>query len=261
MKQRWLIVGAVVIATAYRIGLFDTSRLIRGIGNLGTFAGDLLPPNLSVAEVVLMSLLETIQIALVGTVLGFFLALPLAILAARNISGALLGTATRLVLAIVRTIPSLLWAIIMVVAFGLGPVSGALGLSLYTLGYLGKLFYEAFEAVDPEVLEGIRGVGSSKLQTIRFGMLPEASNQMWSQLLFMFEYNIRASSIIGFVGAGGVGFYMLGYIQLLQYQNLMTVILLTLIVVLAIDYLSSHIRRRYLFIESKSVARSQERAS
>lgn len=232
-----------------QIGFFDPGRIARGFGNLAIFAGDLIPPNLGVADVVLVALLETVQMALVGTALGFFLSLPLAFLAARNLFPGPVVALARLLLAAIRTIPSLLWAIVMVVAFGLGPLAGTLGLSLYTVGYLGKLFYEAFEAVDPEVLEAIRGVGSSKVQLIRFGVLPEAANQVWSQVLFMFEYNIRASSILGFVGAGGVGFYMLGYIQLLQYRNLTTVILLTLAVVLGIDYASSLVRRKYLSTE------------
>jgi phosphonate transport system permease protein len=113
---------------------------------------------------------------------------------------------------------------------------------MYSVGYLGKLLYEAFDGTDTEVLEAVRGVGGNRAQLLAFAVLPESANAVISQLLFMFEYNVRASSIMGFVGAGGIGFYLLGYLQLLQYQNLMTALLLTFVVVMAIDYLSQRLR-------------------
>jgi phosphonate transport system permease protein len=153
----------------------------------------------------------------------------------------------KLLLAAVRTVPSLFWGIVFVVAVGLGPAAGALGVALYSLGYLGKLLYETFEGVDPEVLEAVRSVGASPGQLARYALLPEAANGVLAQLLFMFEYNVRASSIMGFVGAGGIGFYLLGYIQLLRYDLLLTALLVTLAVVIAIDRVSAVVRRLYLF--------------
>jgi phosphonate transport system permease protein len=111
---------------------------------------------------------------------------------------------------------------------------------------MGKLFYETFEGVDPEVLEAARGVGANRLQLARFALIPEAANAVLAQLLFMFEYNVRASSIMGFVGAGGIGFYLLGYIQLLQYDNLTTALLVTFVAVVLIDRLSARLRRTVL---------------
>jgi phosphonate transport system permease protein len=153
----------------------------------------------------------------------------------------------KLVLAVVRTVPSLFWAIIFVVVVGLGPAAGALGIAFYSLGYLGKLLYETFDGVDPEVLEAIRSVGASRWQVARFAVLPEAANGIVAQLLFMFEYNVRASSILGLVGAGGIGFYLLGYLELLRYDLLLTGLLLTLAVVIVIDRLSALVRRAFLF--------------
>jgi phosphonate transport system permease protein len=146
----------------------------------------------------------------------------------------------------IPTIPALLWAVICVVAFGVGPAAGALAIAVYTLGYLGKLLYEVFDGVDGEVLDAVGSVGCNRLQLARYALLPEVANAMLSQLLFVFEYNVRASSIMGFVGAGGIGFYILGYLQLLQYQNLLTALLLTLVVVLALDYLSGRVRQAVL---------------
>jgi phosphonate transport system permease protein len=149
----------------------------------------------------------------------------------------------------VRTIPSLLWAVIFVIGFGLGPAAGALGVAMYSVGYLGKLFYEAFDAVDAEVLEALRGTARNRIQLAVYAVLPESANAVLSQLFFMFEYNIRASAIMGFVGAGGIGFYIQVYVQTLQYDRLLTVLLLLLAVVLAMDVISAWVRRRYLLTQ------------
>jgi len=237
---------AIIIYLAHSIGFFDIDRLARGSSNLIIFAADLFPPDFGVTGTLLYSIFETIQMALLGTVLGFTAALPLGLLGARNVSGTGISALVRLLLGAIRTIPALLWAIIFVVAFGLGPLPGTLGLAVYSIGYLSKLYYEAFEAVDREIIEAVRAIGISRLKEIRFVMLPESMNHILSQLFFMFEYNVRSSAILGFVGAGGIGFYMISYIQLFQYQRLTTAILLTLAVVLVIDFVSSRIRDRFL---------------
>jgi phosphonate transport system permease protein len=228
------------------VGLLDPARLTRGATNIATFARALVPPEASVLPTVAKGMLETVQIAFVGTALGFVLALPASLAASHTLFGRLVSTVARLGLAMVRTVPSLFWGIVFVVAVGLGPAAGCLGIALYSLGYMGKMFYETFEGVDPEVLEAVRGVGCSRLQLARYALLPEAANNVLAQLLFMFEYNIRASSIMGFVGAGGIGFYLLGYIQMLQYDQLMTALCVTLAVVIVIDRLSASIRRTFL---------------
>ncbi len=224
------------------VGLLDADRLRRGALNIGEFARGLFPPDWSVLPTVSQALIETLQIAFAGTVLGFALALPLALMASRALFGATVTAPAKLTLALIRTVPALLWAIVFVVAVGLGPGAGTLGVALYTCGFLGKIFYETFEGVDAEVLEAVRGVGCGRLQLARYALLPEAANVVLAQLLFMFEYNVRASAIMGFVGAGGVGFYLLGYIQALQYDRLLAALLVTLILVVLIDRLSARIR-------------------
>lgn len=241
-----VLLGGLLIAliiSMRNIGLLDLPRLGRGVLNVGLFVAELFPPNLSVLATVAVALIETIQIAFVGTMLGFAAALPLALAATQTLFGPAVTGLIRLVLAVVRTIPSLFWGLIFVVAIGLGPAAGALGVAFYSLGYLGKLFYEIFEGVDPEVLEAVRAVGSNRPQLARYVILPEAANNLLAQLLFMFEYNVRASSIMGFVGAGGIGFYLLGYIQMLQYDRVMTALAATLVVVIAIDWVSARVRR------------------
>ena len=241
---RGICLGVAALAgfSLYRIGLLDASRVGPALSNLAEFTSSLFPPNDDVLPTLLDAMLETVQIAFVGTLLGFLISLPLAFLCARTLFGLAVTTPARLTVGAIRTVPSILWGVLFVVAYGLGPEAGALAISFYTVGYLGKLYYEAFEAVDPEVMEAVRGTGGNRLQLIAYAVLPESANALISNLLFMFEYNIRASTIMGFVGAGGIGFYMLGYLQLLQYQNLMTALLLTFVVVMAVDYLSARLR-------------------
>ncbi|MGH2492174.1 MAG: phosphonate ABC transporter, permease protein PhnE [Candidatus Limnocylindria bacterium] len=229
------------------VGLLDLGRLARGVRNLGEFAAALFPPDPSSLPTLMEAMVETIEIAFVGTAIGFALALPLSLVASPVLFGPSVTGPVKVLLAAVRTVPSLFWAIVFVVAVGLGPAAGALGIALYSLGYLGKLLYETFDGVDPEVVEAVRSVGASRSQVARYAVLPESANGILAQLLFMFEYNVRASSIMGFVGAGGIGFYLLGYMQLLRYDLLMTALLITLLVVVAIDRASSLIRRLFLF--------------
>ncbi len=249
MIQRWsrawlphLAVGLIALLATGKMGLLDPGRWNRGGRNLAEFSTSLFPPNLDVLPTVAAAMLETLQIAFVGTILGFLVALPLALPGTRTLFHPAITGAVKLVLGAIRTVPALLWAIIFVVAFGLGPAAGTLGIACYTLGYLGKLYYEAFEGVDQEVVQAVQGTGANRLQLLRFALVPEAANTILSQLLFMFEYNVRASSIMGFVGAGGIGFYLLGYVQLLQYRNLTTAMLATLVIVLIIDALSARVR-------------------
>ncbi len=228
--------------STYRIGLLDVDAWRPAVVNLWEFGKGLFPPETGVLSRLLDAMLETIEIAFVGTLVGLLISLPLAILGTRTLFPPVVTLTARIIVGGIRTVPSLLWGVVFVVAFGLGPAAGAMGVALYTVGYLGKLYYEAFEAVDAEVLEAVRGTGGNRIQLFSYAVLPEAANSVVSHLLFMFEYNIRASTIMGFVGAGGIGFYMLGYLQLLQYQNLMTALLLTFAVVMTVDYLSARVR-------------------
>ncbi len=243
----WIALALLLVVSLSRLGLLDAVRLGRGLRNLGEFAASLFPPDPRNLPTLAGAMVETLEIAFVGTALGVALALPLALLASPMLFGRAITGPVKLVLAIVRTVPSLFWAIVFVVAVGLGPAAGALAVALYSLGYLGKLLYETFDAVDPEVIEAIRGVGAGRLQLARYAILPESANGIVAQVLFMFEYNVRASSIMGFVGAGGIGYYLLGYIQLLRYDLLLTALIVTLVVVVAIDRASALIRRVYLF--------------
>lgn len=241
-----MILSVIVIVLLWRLDFFDPAVITNGTSNLFIFMGDTVPPDLSVISVVSKAILETLQISFAGTLLGFFIAIPFALLGARNLSPIPVLLISRLIVAVFRTVPSLLWALLFVIIVGLGPLAGTLGIAAYTIGYLAKLYYEFFESVDPEITEAVKATGASKLHLARFVIWPETANNILSQLMFMFEYNIRASSILGFVGAGGIGFYIQSYLNTLNYQRLSTLLILVLILVLMMDFISAWVRRKYL---------------
>ncbi len=250
--RRWRdLTGAVALLAVLgwvlgRMGFFEPGRLAGGLANFGRFASELFPPDLSVLPVVLGALAETVEMAFAGTLLGFFLSFPLGVLGTRTLFPRPVVLAVRLAVAVIRTVPSLLWAVIMVIVVGLGPLAGTLALAVYTVGYLAKLYAEILEGVDPEVIEAVRGLGARRHHLVRYVLWPESANTLLSQLLFMLEYNIRSSTVLGLVGAGGIGFYMQVYISTLAYSRLATVLLAVLAVVLIMDGLSAWVRRHYL---------------
>jgi len=205
------------------------------------------PPETSpvVQENIRFALWETIQMAFVATYFGALMSLPVALLASRNLTPSYISTPFRLFLASIRTIPSLIWALTFVIIFGLGPRAGTIALSFYTMGYLGKFQYETFEGLLSDAIEALTALGASKIQIIRYVVIPESANQLVSQILFMFEYNIRAGSIIGFVGAGGLGFLLSFYLSYFQFHALLTAIIYLFITIITIDFISGLIRKRF----------------
>ena len=235
-----------LFAALAHLGFFDGQRLARGFRNLGILGSGMIPPDMEILPTAGAALWETVEMSFAGTLLGFLASLPLSILGTRRLFSSWVAHIARFVAAGIRTIPVLLWAIVFVILFGLGPLAGTFGIAAYTVGYLAKIYADLFEGTDPEILEAVGSTGASRLQLVRFVFLPEGANAILTQLLFMLEYNIRASSILGFVGAGGLGFVMQVYLQTLEYRRLASVLLLILVVVLAMDGLSAWVRKRFL---------------
>lgn len=247
MKKIIFYFGLAFLIVFFSINLkVSPNLLFEGFPNLFILAKDSLPPDLSILSVAGIAMLETLQIAFLGTVLGMAFSLPLGFLASRNLYGKKVVVPVRIFLAMLRTMPSLLWAVIFVIMVGFGPFAGVLATIMYTIGYLGKLQYESIEGINQEPLEAVSATGANKIKLIRFVVLPEAANNLLSQLLFMFEYNVRASTILGFVGAGGIGFYILGYLTFLEYDKVVTLLFVILVTILIIDYLSIKVRDKYL---------------
>ena len=197
-------------------------------------------------ETALLSMFETIQMAFIGTIVGVVIALPLSMFAARNLNSKWVYVPIRVILAAIRTFPSILWAILFVIMVGLGTFAGVLAIIMYTIGFVAKLQYESIETVDADPVDAISSIGVSKWQLIRFVVLPESAPHLLSQILYMFDYNVRQSSILGLVGAGGIGFYIINYIKFFEYGKAMVFMLVVLAAVLFIDWISVKIRDKYI---------------
>ncbi len=189
-----------------------------------------------------IGILETLKMAFVSTVVGFFIAIFLSPFAAKNLASVWVYIPMRIILAATRSLPSIIWAIVFVVIVGLGPLAGVLAMTFYTVGYLGKLQYEEMEGVQNSPLEAARAMGLSQPEIVTNVVIPESSNNLLSQMLFMFEYNVRHGSVLGLVGAGGIGYYLQYYMGLLMYKNVMAFLIVILVVVIIIDLISMYIR-------------------
>ena len=167
-------------------------------------------------------------------------------LAARNLNSKWVYAPIRAILAAIRTFPSILWAILFVIMVGLGPFAGILAIIMYTIGFVAKLQYESIETVDADPMDAVSSIGVSKGQLIRYVVLPESAPHLISQILYMFDYNVRQSSILGLVGAGGIGFYIINYIKFFEYGKAAVFMLVVLGAVLIIDWVSVKIRDKYI---------------
>ena len=225
--MKWLLYGVLGTLAVLALSILsdlaggDWGRFSGGFENLYVFFTESMwPPDWSVLEarsyppceskiemfcsVGYISMVETLKIAFVATILGFFGAILLSPLAARNLQSLSISIPVRILLSAIRSLPSLIWAIIFVIVIGFGPLSGVLAMTFYTIGYLGKLQYETFEGMNSSSLEAGRAMGLSSTSITTNIVIPENSNHLLSQLIFMFEYNVRHGTVIGIVGAGGV---------------------------------------------------------
>ena len=202
------------------------------------------PPDFSDWPIIVESLGETFQIAIIATFISILLSLVIALGASRNIAPTWLVQTTRMFLNITRTLPSLIWAFLFVIFFGATPIAGVFALTFYSLGYLGKFFSETFESVDVQVARGLKLIGASKMQAFRFGLWPNVKAQVWSHSLWMLEYNIRSASIVGLVGAGGIGMELNKAIDMASgFQKVTAILICILGIVILLDLLSQAIRR------------------
>jgi len=212
--------------------------------NLGRFLADFFPPDLSVLGQTGEALQETVEIAVLATFFAILFSMVIGLAAAQTIAPKWLVALMRMLLNVVRTIPSQIWAVIAVAAMGANAHAGVAALTLYSIGYLGKFFSEAFESVDMKIARSLRGIGADPIQAFQYGIWPHAKPLIWSHCIWMLEYNIRSASIIGYVGAGGLGLQLHAYQEFHQWDRFATVLLCILLVVCLLDFLSESVRRR-----------------
>jgi len=196
---------------------------------------------------VVTAVFETIQMAIVGTLGGVFMALPLALLAAHNTSPhPLIYQGVRLILNFLRSIPELVYALLFVAAVGLGPFTGVLALAFGSVGSLSRVFAEAIEQVDPAQVNAVRATGAGALQTFMYSVVPQAFPLFISYSIIYFESNVRHATILGYVGAGGVGFLLFKYTGTSDYDKLLGATLVLVVAVTVIDRLSSRLRQKFI---------------
>lgn len=241
-------VGIVIIAIAgwAAVGTeVNPAKLVEGVPKMGDLLSRMLPPDAGMLRRIADPLLQTLEMALLGTTMGMLLALPFSFLAATNTSPSrIVGTIARTVIATLRTVPELIWAMLLVTAVGLGPFPGVIALTLHTLGGLGKLYYESIESIAPGPLDAMRAVGASRIRVNLFGIVPAAMPLLLSNTLFYWEYNNRASTVLGLVGAGGIGFALTQSVANFAYREATTCLLAIVVVLACIDRLSAALRQR-----------------
>lgn len=237
----------------------DWSLRNGGFDNLVTFIRESLwPPDWSVLEarsypvcdrsigffcsIAWTGMIETIKIAFVATIFGFIIALPISAMAASNLVPPHISVIARTILAGMRSLPSIIWAVLFVVVVGFGPFAGALAMIFYTIGYLGKLQFESIEGIGNTPLEAHRAMGMNRLEIFAFVVIPESANNLISHMMFMFEYNVRHGTVIGLVGAGGIGWHISNYLKFLQYDKVLALLVVIFVTVVVIDLISQFVR-------------------
>ncbi len=220
--------------------------LFRESGNMAQFAADFFPPNFRDWKMYLREIIITLQIALWGTVLAIVCAVPLGLLSSANIVPAWVYQPIRRLMDSCRAINEVVFAMLFVVAVGLGPFAGVLALWVHTTGSLAKLFSEAVEAIDPQPVEGIRSTGANALEEIVFGVIPQVMPLWISYSLYRFEANVRSAAVVGMVGAGGIGVVLWDIIRSFQYAETCSVLIILVLTVSAVDLISARIRKVFI---------------
>lgn len=222
-------------------------RLAQGAVNLVDFVARATPPSDKDLDQVGWAMLETLYIAIVGVVAGVVLSVPFALLAARNTTPhVLVRVVTRFLIAAMRTIPDLVWALIFVVAVGLGPLAGVLAIVMDTIGFAARFFSERIEEVHPGPSEALASTGAGRVSVIGGAIMPETLASMTATSLFSFEKALRSAVTLGLVGAGGIGVELASAMRLYNYDEALTIIIAILICVLAFEQVSSAIRKRVI---------------
>lgn len=221
----------------------SVTELSKGLPWIGDFLNRMMPPNWAFLDKLWVPAIETIQIAIWGTLLAVIMAVPVCFFAARNLTPNLaVFHFTRQVFNVTRGINEIILALIFVAAVGLGPFPGVLALAVHGAGMLGKFFSESIEEIDQGPIEALRATGAGPVQTIIFGVIPQVITAWIAVVLYRFETNLRQATVLGMVGAGGIGFELVGSMKLFQYQDTATCIVVIIVMVMAADYVSTRLR-------------------
>jgi phosphonate transport system permease protein len=248
-RRRTAVMGAVALALVvaaygfYRLD-FSFARLGSGLGQIAHMVSLMFPPSPGGRlPLYLQAMAETLAIALLGTLTAAVLAFPVGFLAAKNVVPNIFAHfAVRRVLDMVRGVDVLIWALIFINVVGLGPFAGILAITASDFGTFGKLFSEAIETADKKPIDGVVSAGGSRLHALRFALIPQVFPVIASQVLYYFESNTRSATIIGIVGAGGIGLHLAEQIRILEWDVVAFLVLMILVTVAVIDWVSGRLR-------------------
>lgn len=245
-----LLTAAVIVAILYWSAIdtnISVGEFVRGIPAIVDYIGRMFPPDWAYAKTIVKPTIETIEIAIWGTVLGIVLAFPLGLMAARNLTPhVVLYGSSRFILNALRGVSELVFALIFVSAVGLGPFPGILALALHNAGMLGKFYAEAIEAIDPGPVEALQASGARWTQVVVYAILPQVVPHFVTYNLYRLEVSIRSATVLGLVGAGGVGFHLISSIRLFDYQTTAMVLIVIVLLVVITDYFGTWIRSRII---------------
>ncbi|MEO0532381.1 MAG: phosphonate ABC transporter, permease protein PhnE [Cyanobacteria bacterium P01_A01_bin.123] len=240
----WVLIAIAVLIYAGQKSDLSFVELAQGSSNMAEYISRYFPPDFTDWRFYLSDILETIGMGVWGTIMAAIVAVPLSILAAENVAPSWIVFIIRRFMDGMRAINEVVFALIFVVAVGLGPFAGVLALFVHTTGTLGKLFSEAIEAIAPGPVEGIRATGASKLQEVIFGVIPQVIPLWTSFTLYRFEANVRAASVLGIVGAGGIGVSLYQSFRAFKYGKVCAILIILIAAVAIIDTVSAKIRQR-----------------
>ena len=238
----WVIV-AVLLAWSWRGAEMNPMTLFRDAGNIGTLLADFFPPNFMDWRLYVKEMLVTLQVAIWGTVLAVICAVPLGILSAENMVPWYINQPVRRLMDAARAINEMVFAMLFVVAVGLGPFAGVLALWVHTTGTLAKLFSEAVEAIEVSPVEGVRSTGASYVEEVVYGVLPQVFPLWISYSLYRFEANVRSATVVGMVGAGGIGMVLWELIRSFDFQRTCAVMVIIVLMVTLFDLISQKLRK------------------
>lgn len=238
----WALVAALLVWSWHGAEMKPLT-LIRDAGNIGTLLADFFPPDFTDWRLYVREMLVTLQIAVWGTVLAVICAIPLGILSAENMVPWYISQPVRRLMDAARAINEMVFAMLFVVAVGLGPFAGVLALWVHTTGTLAKLFSEAVEAIETAPVEGVRSTGASSVEEIVYGVLPQVFPLWISYSLYRFEANVRSATVVGMVGAGGIGMVLWELIRSFDFQRTCAVMAIIVLVVTLFDLVSQRLRK------------------
>ncbi len=252
-KYKGFLIGILVVLIyfwAIRGTNTSIGGFVEGIPFMLDFIARMFPPDLSNLGLYLLKAGETLQMAIMGSTIGAIIAFPLSFLAARNVTpNKFIYHTVRSIFDTFRGINEIVWGLIFVSMVGLGPFPGVLALSIHVTGALGRYFSEAIESVNPETIKALVSTGANKFQVIIRGILPEVRIPFMNYALYYLENNFRAATVLGLVGAGGIGMELLTSLKLFKTQEALTILIIMVLMVMAIDRLSAYIRKKVLRLE------------